>query len=537
MKSSNFKYSILAASLLLVVSFQNCAKTSFGYDESSLVSKKGLFSIQDALLHTELNTPVEFTIVREGSSSGLSLSASDGGSVTTASVANGFLSIIDANSYKAKFTPTFGYRGKSEFKIYAVDKYGQSVSALVTVFVANPIGFLQPSMATRGLGCVSCHLKMSSNLITDFGFGGDGGSRDYFFGGRGGSSDFFQYATGHAWNSASPYGDSGNSIASIRFNNAEAKVLVPNAMLPSFTGLNKSVATYMKDQLQSEAIFPKDAVTKNITVQAKSEIYIGAPTVTDIMQSFSLSVGQFKYFKNEPSSAALSGLVNTAGVYRNQGTLTCDGDLAIDGTVYLENLQLNTKNGCRIYSTGSVLIYGAINYVNKVTTSNLQISSAHAVYIGLGSVMNAANSDTCETTGWYKDLITTDRNTFMGGYTSSFKHRLKTVGYLPYTFYRENKTPTQIGDALMAELANVESRLGIQLKDASCRAETRAVHFERLLINAQQIHSRYTGDFNGSLIGENILMSLSQFSFKYDEVFSAVPVLPMLKSSIYLEVK
>ena len=79
-------------------------------------------------------------------------------------------------------------------------------------------------------------------------------------------------------------------------------------------------------------------------------------------------------------------------------------------------------------------------------------------------------------------------------------------------------------------------------QDASCNSNSlgiapREVHFERLLLNAPRIDSRYQGQFTGVVIAEVALMSLSKFSFTFDPVFSRVPVLPLLLPSDYLLVK
>jgi hypothetical protein len=66
---------------------------------------------------------------------------------------------------------------------------------------------------------------------------------------------------------------------------------------------------------------------------------------------------------------------------------------------------------------------------------------------------------------------------------------------------------------------------------------SRKVVFKRILLNAPQIHSRYLGDFDGVIIAEMALMSLGQFHYKFDPVFSSAPVLPMLQPSDYLNVE
>ena len=91
------------------------------------------------------------------------------------------------------------------------------------------------------------------------------------------------------------------------------------------------------------------------------------------------------------------------------------------------------------------------------------------------------------------------------------------------------------------ELKSIQSSI-TSFQDASCGKNaagefSREEHFDRLLLNAPRIDSRYTGQFNGVIIAETVLMSLSRFSFSFDPVFSRVPVLPLLLPSDYLIVK
>ena len=71
---------LLYTGLILLAGF-GCSKTHFGFQENTLVSKKGLFSIRDAILQTELNTPIDFTVSHSGNSAGMLLSLTDRKSV------------------------------------------------------------------------------------------------------------------------------------------------------------------------------------------------------------------------------------------------------------------------------------------------------------------------------------------------------------------------------------------------------------------------------------------------------------------------
>ncbi len=73
--------------------------------------------------------------------------------------------------------------------------------------------------------------------------------------------------------------------------------------------------------------------------------------------------------------------------------------------------------------------------------------------------------------------------------------------------------------------------------DASCRPDGRSVSFERILLNAPIVQSRYQGRFSGTIIAEYTLMSLNTFVFAYDTTFDNVTILPFLDSKTYLDVQ
>jgi len=50
------------------------------------------------------------------------------------------------------------------------------------------------------------------------------------------------------------------------------------------------------------------------------------------------------------------------------------------------------------------------------------------------------------------------------------------------------------------------------------------------------VHSRYQGDFKGTVIAEFSIMSLNVFKFEFDPIFKTVPVWPFLDSKLYLHV-
>ena len=365
------------------------------------------------------------------------------------------------------------------------------------------IRLLEPALAIRGFGCISCHANVSSNIISDFGYGGDGLSRDYFFG-----------SMGNNWHKGIIYGDHHDSLSTLKLQQGR-KFIVPKAILPVTAKGTNTLKAYVQNR-QPE-----------MTVRESDDVYIGAPTGDRLLQVFDwkASDGLVKYRKARATAVNLSGigLANNGLYFQNTGTLNCEGDLLIKGTLHLENLKLKTRQGCRIYATESVFITGAITYLQDFTEDhsrqNLQISSARAINLGLGQTKSGGNF--CESSGWYKD----------NGASSSLNTRFKDIWTLSTHFTREQKPPLQIGADVLADAAKIGN-----LKDASCLPGGRSVDFEHLLLSAPYIHSRYVGAFKGTIIAEVAIFSLSNFNFEYGEVFSMADTLPLLKDGEVLSV-
>lgn len=514
--------------IILAVMQLGCSKVDF---QDILSTQNKAFSIQDTLVNTKHNTPINFNIKIEGGDGVQSVSfVVDKPAISIESV-NGKLELLDLKKRQFRYAPKFGFRGKEDFVVFAKNSLNKVLQGTVTVVVGNPIYQFQPAIAARTPSCIGCHLKSSSNFITDFGLYGPGDYKDFTFGGG-------QFASG------SPYGDHAGSLNTVLFMNAQAKVMVPKARLPAAVAESSNLDTFAQyfkfrlEEVTSDAEKLANPYTSHTMVEEMNQIYIGAPTVDQLRANFSISVGDQKFFKDNQASPQLKGIEKNGTLFQNSETVVCDGDLALDGNLLLRNLKIDSADGCRIYVTGSVFMYGAIEYINKTKDSNLQITSARGIFLGLGELM-AANDEPCETEGWYRDKWNNDdisRETFIQNYSSTFKHRVKTLWTLPNTPLRLGKTISELGDEYLAELAAVEAKVGT-LKDVTCSSAGRNISFERLLLNAPQIQSRYSGAFKGSIIGEYVLMSLTKFNFTFDPVFSSNAVLPMLEAETYLNVK
>ncbi len=506
---------LVAMFTLLVVPFQNCSKVDFKPTESSSVASSlaaHTFTSKDTAVETDMNIPVEFVL-------GLPPATSfDNGikfvfqPTQPGTVLNGNFEIIDESGFKLKYTPNFGFRGTDSATVNLKDQSGNDVQLNVVVFVGNAIRSLEPALAVRGMGCIQCHAQVASNIVTDFGY-----KNSYYFG---------QAPSPSWWNMGSVYGDHANNFNTINIPSDKA-VIVPKANLPAniASALKLStLADYVKSQF-SQSSMP---TTRAAKVIEKKSIYIGAPADADIISAFKLVPSdRYKYFKNSDGAVELSGLKDQTNFFQNDGVLSCEGDLAIQGPLLLDNLQLNSKTGCRLYVIGSVFIFGNITYTGNDDTRNLEITSTKSISMGLGSALK--NGAFCEPTGRYA----TETSKYG---TSSLANRYSTFWSTSGNYVRQSADPVAFGKSILAEAALIEAKVGT-LYDASCRVEGRNVSFERILLNAPIVQSRYEGNISGTIIAEFSIMSLGMFKFSFDPVLSKVPIFPFLDPKLYLDVQ
>ena len=528
------------------LAFQNCSPQKFSSSNSSLLSSLGVPGGQGSqIVITKMNVAKQFTAVLPAAASGVSrLSLASGGSPSSSvATAHGSVQILDPNQLTLLFTPSFGFRGEDRGLVYAFDKDGNSVSTVIQFLVGNGLDVLKPALAVRATGCVMCHSNVDANVVTDFGFGGDGAGHDYFF-----AKDL---AAG-GWNaSGSPafYGDRDATAADGTGSwgtvnlSSTSTVFVPSVAIPAGAGSPgalfgvSNLADYLRNRLASAYRVLVAADLKNGTtppsgpaaVREISSVYIGAPTAARLRAAFNASgaAGQQLYYPDGASAYPLSGLSLPLNAYfTNSGRLACEGDLFLDGPLLLSDLKLATRTGCRIYATGSVTITGPVTYLNSDASASLQIVSSRAILLGLGGTM--INGSVCEQSGWYREgVLTVNKGRAPGMYASSLLARLSVAGAV---MLRSGDSPAAVNGQIASENALLPPQL-----DASCQPGGRAVSYARLLLNAPIVHSRYTGAFDGTIIAEYALMGLGgRFTFSFDPVFSSVPVLPFLSDGDYL---
>jgi|GEM_PF-1900505 len=531
------------------------------------------FELIDQIVQTDPGVPKEFNAQYTGDKKDYQLSFQNNAVVTTLTIPDvGSVAIINQPTFLLRFTPLPAFTGSRDIALHAIEGTSRLIdSSRVTLAagVVTSIPIVQPALAVRASACVMCHADVRSNIITDFGYGGDGKGRDYYMGKN------IPNMMGYAWNNGAIYGDDkafnvlGN-WAQLKLESGK-KVLLPKNAPVTGQPATMSGATNLKDYLKQRFSLSPYASTVNATIAEYSSIYIGAPSAERLRTVFGVAASStdfsvpFPYAKSTTGGANLNGLSISGAAAYNSGVVTCEGDVLINGPLRLSNLRLNSKTGCRIYATGSIFVYGPIVYENiadaAYANSNLQLVSSRAILMGLGELWSGAApvdgvATSCETGVtkpstvseffYLKNSTMALRNEFKRKYSpnaaelkhyddqnwSSMYSRMTFWMNGTHAFRNDSRDGWDIGDDILTEY----SKIGAQ-KDAACEPAKRNVSYSRLLLNAPQVHSRYWGDFSGVIVSEFILPALGQFHFQFDPVFLKAPVLPKLQDTDYLKVQ
>jgi hypothetical protein len=403
----------------------------------------------------------------------------------------------------------------------------------------------KPALAVRGMECLLCHAQVNSSIITDFGYG----DPQFFMNQNAGDI----YGQSSIFDNNSPltlpwYGDyygTWQLATQITGTIVVPKVTISDPRLLNSIGASAPVSLAQLLSINpgtTNASYPGTGfygdspnsgegaidsmvtpIPGNPTVTEIDQMYIGAPTAAQILgltpNPSNLAIG-VQAIGATSSISGLSIVAGTSGSYITNtaagGVINCFGDVVVTGTLFLDNVTVNTdNNGCRLMVTQSTFIQGQVNYSSTAGTENLQISSARAILSGFDTTTLAFR---LQGTSWYPDSQ-------------------------PLTRYAG--TNTQKNAAIMAE-ANV---IGAALQDttdaAACPNNNMvtyvgnnggqlttltqcAINFQRLLLNAPDIESRYVGQFKGVAIAEIALFAPGALNFAYDSTFDNVPILPLL---------
>lgn len=536
MRRMKLVLSAVVAFTSLTLLFQNCSNKNFSVGLSEEASTDGAFgsngeipgnfALVDMTVAVEMNTPKDFDAAWSGEKENMRLTLVDNGILETMRTQHGQVRIRNGQNFQVTYTPDALFRGEDQVQLYAVASSGRGgiKPSVIRFQVGNSLGMFKPALAIRGSSCTTCHAQVESNFVTDFGYG-----NYYLETGRGAVSDpSYGFYTDHGYTGGATGGLRTMMLAST------SDTIVPRADLVGYLrNLSGEVtlAGYVRNRLMSSAHATSRAAANR--VREVRNVFIGAPSKARILQAFQSTdnAGSMKYVADR-SNAALAGVpAYSQGRFSISGIVRCDGDLLLQGTVHMDAVQLQTHTGCRIYATGSIFVSNGLSVSPLLggTDHNLQLVSAKAVVMGLGSTMNAAGSHPCETSGWYRDRW--NGGTQDNFARSSIETHLNLHQETSYTrAYGAGAAATTFLNSVIAEAAN------LNMKDATCESGGRNRTMSRLLVVAPRVDSRYNGNFTGSVVAEAAVMSIGSFKFKFDPVFERVSVLPLLNEADYLKI-
>lgn len=441
-----------------------------------------------------------------------------------------------------------------------------SLDVHLVVSPESPLLDFKPALAVNKTYCLFCHAQISGNLVTTL--GASNGKKDisFFDGALSSTMSFGDYKAGN-WTDhnamlfalsnfingnvylpRSPLDTKAKDYAAATFKDATETRTETNPTtgatftLPvmDFTGFTQKLGLdlsrpqtggqymYAVNRLRTPQYIDRlknygqgKTLTPDTKIREISSVTITAPAI-DLLRTklrTNETVSFYPQDLNQPNlinfglqkARVIDGVQKWIWGNKAGEISQCDGDVFVDGPVFLNQLKLKTRFGCRIHATGTIFVSGNLTpppgatnpniprgfiLVDSAEQSVLELSSSSAITLGLG-----------------------------GAY---LRERIKHAHNLQPPASVINDTYFLVADSITANDPAL-------INDAAVSG--RLVAFERILVNAPIIHSRYTGDFKGVVIADFVLWSLGKFKYFYDNIFDKVPIFPMLTPSDFFEVK
>ncbi|MFP5519171.1 MAG: hypothetical protein ACLGGX_04665 [Bdellovibrionia bacterium] len=390
--------------------------------------------------------------------------------------------------------------------------------------VYSAISAFKPALAIRGVSCIFCHAEVNSNIISDFGYSSTP------------AHNFFM--NGNDPRSTNHYGDrkhggEASSLQTLKTTGKET-FTVPRAQFngSQASQLGNNLLHEYVNRMLASSTYPSSRTTK---VEARDVVNISSISETRMRQAFGADeTTPLKFHPSKDGHQFAEGLdydFNNRFFSVSNKILVCNGDLYVDGVLHLNHATIATKSGCRIHATRTIFVNGPLKIQQADPADskhNVQLMSSTAVLMGMGSLFR--NSKLCDT-GWYVN----NKDGSGNHYNNTLKFR---INHFFQSGFGISDSKHYSSEALRSRIITDIGKLPtVNVFDASCEPTGRNVSFERLLINAPLVMNRFNGNFKGSIIAELSLMSLGQFKFSFDPVFTKVAPFPKFKSHEILDIQ
>jgi hypothetical protein len=349
----------------------------------------------------------------------------------------------------------------------------------------------QAVLAVRDISCAFCHAQVTSNVITDFSAGTDESTSEHTY-----RKLMYQLEYTPA-----PTDIMGNPQPLIGGNLIVPKVDIPMTTKTSDCGYSNDVAA------KSEAK-QKRSLTESLIKCAQPKFKWGASSEKVVVKNkvsinpvskpedIKAIVGASKLSASGMALVDDSKLTGITGSSQSGFTannnVTCEGAVVFDGPVLLKDALITTENGCRIYSTASIFVFGNTKVLeDSSANANLQLMSP--IFIGI-------------------DISLDD-----------IKKRLL------YTVNSQVRVSRGSGSELVSLISSDASKLNI-----TSQAGASTAAYARFAAAAPVVYSRHGGNFSGAIVAEHFIGRIGKLSFTFDPVFKegATALFPEIKRAL-----
>ena len=346
--------------------------------------------------------------------------------------------------------------------------------------------------AVRNVSCTLCHANVDANIISDFGTSVDEKSSAIAIASimhvrNEGAKNKFQ--TSISGNFLIPKTDisvysAGTTSGKSKCTNEGAGSSGPYSKVPLLATLSDCLAPTIVWGASSQKFVEKSKISINPVNSAEE---IRKLVDKDLLTKQKYAVTKDSVLTGIPTDLS-KGIKLT-------GPLKCEGAVVFDGPVYIKSADISSTKGCRIYSTGSIFIFGGLK-VSGSDASNIQLMSP--TYVGLDVSQAVLNKRFGKTGGnWVQSM------TFSIGSSST-----------AYNAITQDMTTS----------------------GASADAGEGNIDYKRIAISAPIVFARNKGTTSGVIIAELFLGPVGNTKFKFDAVFgtaaATVSIFPEIPTSM-----
>lgn len=348
----------------------------------------------------------------------------------------------------------------------------------------------QAVLAVRDISCAFCHAQVTSNVITDFAASTDDTTAEHTY-------RKLMYQLNYTPAATDIMGDPQPLIG--------GNLIVPKVDIPMID--DTSNCGYTNDGAAKSKTKQKRSLTDSLTKCAQPKFKWGASSEKIVIKNkvsinpvskpddIKAIVGASKLSSAGMALVGDSKLTGITGSSQSGFTagsnITCEGAVVFDGPVLLKNSLITTTNGCRIYSTASIFVFGNTKVAESSTNANLQLMSPIFVGIEIG--------------------------------LSATRARL---------LYNVN-SQVRVSRGSGSDVANLISADATKLKITSESGESNTA-YARIAAAAPVVYSRHGGNFSGAIVAEHFIGRIGKLSFTFDPVFKdgVTALFPEIKRSL-----